>query len=92
MIILDGVAFVFSVSARLAAAVMTDSSGVMVGFVMYLCLKILSLILLVRVSHLSISSKIGSAHTMCLVRMPFGSVMQPFCAVLVSHGVKLSFQ
>ena len=50
-----------------AAAVMTASSRVMVGFVMKLCFK------------------------MCLLRMPFCSVLQMFCDVSVSRGLKLPF-
>ena len=39
MIILGGAALFLGASAKLAAAAMTESSGVTVGLVMYLCLN-----------------------------------------------------
>ena len=65
-----------SASARFAAASMAASSGVTVGFLVYICVeKKLSLKLLLHVSHLTISSNICSVHNMSLVHMPFFSAL-----------------
>ena len=71
---------------------MTASSGVTVGFLMFLCLKILSLKLLLYVSYLPICSIIGSVHMMCLVHMTFCNDLQLFCAVTVFCGLKPPFR
>ena len=72
----------FSSSAKLEAVAMTAYSDVMVGFVMYLWLKILSLILLVCVSPSPICSNTGSSCMVCLAHMPSWSVLQFFCVGL----------
>ena len=48
--------------------------------------------LLVCVYLLTIGYNIGSADTKCLVRIPFGSVIQMFCVVLIFCWLELPFQ
>ena len=42
-------------------------------------------------SHLPISSNIGSVHKICLVHMIFFSALQIFCNVLVFRGLNPPF-
>ena len=77
-----------SASSGFEADSMTASSGGTVVFVMYLCLKILSLKLLLHVSHLLITSNLDSVQKMCLVHIPSCSTLRMFCAVQFFCGLK----
>ena len=67
-----------SYCTRFTASAMIVSSGVTVGFVMYLCLKILSLKLLLHVAHVPISSNIVSVNNICQYILFFSVLCECF--------------